>query len=96
MLILDSEIVQRLILKHGQINRNIRARLSTELEVYRVHRRTDAERLLVRHIPRAHRVPSRIAHRSGRLLRTQVVCRRVSRGINAQVLEFTKISTSSD
>lgn len=82
MLILDGEIVQRLILQHRQIDGNIRSCFGTKLEVNRIHSRTHTKGLLVCHVSRTDGVASRIARG---LLRTQIVGRR---RINGQVLEL--------
>lgn len=62
VLVLDGEVVQWLVLQHRQVDRNIRAGLGAELEVYGIHSHgIHPEGLLVRHIARAHRVASRVA-----------------------------------
>lgn len=83
VLVLYSKVVQRLILQHRQIGRNVRASLSSEFEVDGIHRRIHCERVLVGHISWTNRVPSCIATCTRRrcTLRTQIICRLLNRCI---------------
>lgn len=88
MLVLNGEVVQRLILQHWQINRNICPGFRAELEVDWIHSRIDTKGLLVRHVSWANRMASSVT-RCLQLLRAEIVGRRISQWMTAQDLKST-------